>query len=417
MRGARGICSFSVYLWAMAAAGAETLTLQQATDEALRNNPVIKQSLDRIRNAEGLKLQAGLKPNPRIVFQNENARAWEFSRPSEFGSGYEFFRDTDTYLYGGQTIERGGKRARRVDLASSTIERARGGYETVERQLRGRIASAYVAALTARKVRTLYRENIEAFRRIVDQQQHLTAEGSSPGADLLRFQVEFERLQAAEQNVELDATRSRITLLREMGRVDFRDDVELTEAMGPFDAVPLVPIDKVFTNRPEMQVANAAVREAEANSRLQRANAKPDPELQFGYKRTLGFDTLYTGVNMQLPLRNRNQGNIEAANADVGAAQAGLGQLKLQIAADVAMAQQEYETRLRQLKDHLQPLVDKSRESARIALGAYREGGFDLLRYLDAERARIEAEAAYVRGIGDVEQSALNLRLVQGELP
>jgi cobalt-zinc-cadmium efflux system outer membrane protein len=234
---------------------------------------------------------------------------------------------------------------------------------------------------------------------------------------LLRFQVEFERLQAAEQNVELDATRSRITLLREMGRVDFRDDVELTEAMGPFDAVPLLPIDKVFTNRPEMQVANAAVREAEANSRLQRANAKPDPELQFGYKRTLGFDTLYTGVNMQLPLRNRNQGNIEAANADVGAAQAGLGQLKLQIAADVAMAQQEYETRLRQLKDHLQPLVDKSRESARIALGAYREGGFDLLRYLDAERARIEAEAAYVRGIGDVEQSALNLRLVQGELP
>ena len=72
MRGAGGICSIGVYLWALAAARGETLTLQRAIDEALRNNPVIKQSLDRIRSAEGLKLQAGLKPNPRVVFQNEN---------------------------------------------------------------------------------------------------------------------------------------------------------------------------------------------------------------------------------------------------------------------------------------------------------------------------------------------------------
>lgn len=404
-----GVLSFSLPVQ-----GSERLSIEQAQREAVAANPLLKVASGRIDSSSGQLVQAGLKPNPRLVVQQENARAWEFDRAGDLQPGFVFTRDTDTYVYGAQVIERGGKRNRRIEFAASVRDRARADRDAVTQQIRGRVARAYWIALSAAKIRDLYRTDVDTFAQIVADQRNRVQEGAAAGADLLRLQVEQQRLNAALETAGMDADRARIALLREMGRTTF-PEIELTEAVDTPPVVVLKEIRDVFRQRRDIQSLHRGIAEAESNARLQRANAKMDPELQFGYKRTFGFDTLYSAVNVPLPLHNRNQGNIASADAEIRIAQANLDAEEWQVSAEVEAARSEYEMRKRMLDETLRPLLDNAQRSLEIAQGAYREGGFDLLRYLDAQRSRIEAQTLYFRALGDLHVSAVAVAQAQGD--
>jgi cobalt-zinc-cadmium efflux system outer membrane protein len=397
------------------ASDAEQLSLQQAIDQAVQMNPQVRIADDRVISSTGQKTQAGLKPNPRVVIQQENGRAWEFNNTPQRGvSGDVFFRDTDTYLYGAQLIERGGKRERRVEVASAGVNRARSERDMVVQQLKARVAIAYWNAVSMEKIRALYEEELHTLDRIVQDTQNRVREGATAGADLLRMQVERERLSAAVQNAELDADRARIALLREIGRTEFPKLAFTDPIDAPITAVE-EPIEQVFAQRAEIEAAKDAVSQAQSNVRLQLANAKGDTEVQLGYKRTAGYDTLYTALNIQLPIRNRNQGNIATAEADLHAAESSLSAVQQQIRAEIALSRRDYESKQRIVSETLKPLAARSDEALRITLGAYQQGGFDLLRYLDALRVQIEDQIMLYQGLGQAHQSAVALQQAQGD--
>lgn len=123
------------------------------------------------------------------------------------------------------------------------------------------------------------------------------------------------------------------------------------------------------------------------------------------------------GFSLNLPLRNRNQGNIAAAAAEVSAARAELAAAQALVRAEVEAAARDYAIRRRQLAESLRPMRDQAAESARIAQAAYREGGWDLLRLLDAERLRLETELVYYRALAELRQSAAALETAMGVEP
>ena len=86
-------------------------------------------------------------------------------------------------------------------------------------------------------------------------------------------------------------------------------------------------------------------------------------------------------------------------------------------AIDYASALQEYEMRRAEFTGALQPLREHAANISRIAAAAYREGGTDLLRLLDAERARLDAEMALARGVVDYRQSIVKLEAAEGVNP
>jgi hypothetical protein len=51
---------------------------------------------------------------------------------------------------------------------------------------------------------------------------------------------------------------------------------------------------------------------------------------------------------------------------------------------------------------------------ARIGEAAYREGGIDLLRLLDAQRARLDALTAWYQGLAEYQSSVTTLQIVTG---
>jgi cobalt-zinc-cadmium efflux system outer membrane protein len=396
-------------VFAGALAGQTRLSLADAVSQALAGNPRLAVVAAQVKVAKGLREQAGLAPNPRFIFQGENTRLWE-SPPFSYG------RETATYAFMAQTVETAGKRERRVELATENIRSAELEMRLEQRQIASRVSTTYWAAAGAARVHTLLETEVGSFDRVVQFHRDRVSEGAAPEVDLVRIEVERDRLAGLAGAAFQEAERTRIALFREMGKSDF-PEVDFTDALDETRAVEPVFFAQVLEHRIEMTLARQAVQQARANLRLQQANSKPDPDLHIGYERIAGFDTLYVAAQIPLPIRNRNQGQIESALAEVRAAEASLAATEALIRSEVESAVKEYDSRQKLLNETLRPMLDRANEVYRIVDAAYRETGPDILRLLDAERTRIEAELTYIRALSEFQQSAVALLTAQGNLP
>jgi outer membrane protein, heavy metal efflux system len=389
--------------------GQAPLTLAEAVARALNGNPLLSVASAHISAAEGLRKQAGLSPNPRLIVQLENTRFWE--NPS-----FSYPQDTATYAFLAQTVETGGKRNRRVALATEEIRSSELEMRLQRTQIESRVSTAYWAAAGAARARDLLQEEVASFERVVQFHRDRVREGAAPEVDLVRIEVERDRLASLARTASKDAELGRIALFREMGesefpQVAFSDVLEQVIQVGSFSP------DQVLEKRVEMALARQAVEQARANLRLQQAHSKPDPDLQFGYERIGGFDTLYAAAQVPLPIRNRNQGQIEAAAAELKAAESSVAATKVAIRSELESSRNDYESRQKLINETLRPMLDRANEVYRIVDAAYRETGSDILRLLDAERTKIETELMYVRALSDLQQSAVVLETAQGALP
>jgi cobalt-zinc-cadmium efflux system outer membrane protein len=102
----------------------------------------------RVGVAEGLRVQAGLSPNPRLIIQLENTRFWG-SPP------FSYPQDTQTYAYAAQTFETGGKRNHRVELATENVRSSELDVQFQRRLIVSRVSTAYWIAAGAVRIRDL----------------------------------------------------------------------------------------------------------------------------------------------------------------------------------------------------------------------------------------------------------------------
>ncbi len=387
----------------------ETLTLREAVQKALDTHPLIEAAARDIAVASGDRRQAGFAPDPTFTFQQENIR------PIPGGATYWSF--TDTFAFIQQPIETGGKRRRRVEVAALDIKRAELELELARKQIAGRVGLAYWQAAGAQRIRELLNQNVEAFQQIVEYHRVRVQEGAMAEADLLRIRLESERLKLAAHNAGLEADRRRIGLWQEMGLVEPPAGVALDPPARPGPESMEADAQRALAQRTEMQLVRLAVEQARAGLELTRANWRPTLTALGGYKRSGGFDSLVAGVSVPLPLRNRNQGSRDAAVARIGRAQAMMDSTAAMVRAEVAAAERNYEVRRTQILDSLTPMLARAAQSAEIAEAAYREGGSDLLRLVDAQRLRIETETLYHQALAEFRQSRVELDTAMGVIP
>jgi cobalt-zinc-cadmium efflux system outer membrane protein len=151
--------------------------------------------------------------------------------------------------------------------------------------------------------------------------------------------------------------------------------------------------------------------------------ARPDLSVEAGFKRTqlvdtnVGTNTALAGLQITLPVSDRNQGNRAAAGAEVLRQRQLLAETQASVLADYYGAVQDYELRSQEVSQTLVPLRDHANEIAQIAENVYSQTGLDLLRLIDAERAQIDAQVAYVEGLVEYQQSIVNLEAAEGVAP
>ncbi len=304
-------------------------------------------------------------------------------------------------------------------MASQGVIRTQAEYELARWQLVHRVKLAYWAARGSQEIVGVLKTTVDNFQKIIDYHSAQLSVGAIAEQDLLRVRLEGERLKIAADLASIEASGSRADLVRAMGQTDFSEMV-LTEPLGVDSQVAPLSIEEVLGQRIEIRLARAGLEQAKANAKLQDVSARPEFNALAGYKRTQlpdttnGVNTAIVTLRITLPTVDKNQGNRIAAEADVRRQEQLLAAAETDVRADYYGALQEYQLRRDEFLNALQPLREHAATIAGIAAAAYAEGGTDLLRLLDAERTRLDAELAWARGMVEYRQSIARLEAAEG---
>lgn len=385
---------------------AEDLTLDRAIRIALDRRPELRASDFTKRSAEAMRRQAGALPNPRAIYQSENLR-----------SSMDFADDVDTYAYVSQPVEVPGKRHARITVAEAGVSNAEMNAEIQKRDIEFAVAKAYWDALRLIYLRKLAEESQGFYHEILGYQESRFKEGKLAAVDLMRVRLEDARAQTRLVSSRLAEAQGFVRLAAEMGLPapgswSLQSDFEAVTA-----ARPEVLAKDASEHRLEVKLAQQQVEATRSNLMLQKALGRPDLDVVFGYKRTSGDNTMIAGLQMPLPLFDRNRGGVQSAQSEVEASRASLAGVQMRSRMDWDLARTAYTTWKQQVETLYGPMVTQSKEIADISRAAYGEGGMDLLRLLDAERLRVETQIAWAEALGNYHQSVLSLNYAAGMEP
>ncbi|MEA2261474.1 MAG: outer membrane protein heavy metal efflux system [Acidobacteriaceae bacterium] len=384
----------------------QVLSLRDAITSAINKRPELQAAAQVEASTAQLRRQAGFIPNPRLFYQSENLRP-----------GVDFTQGVDTYAYATEVLEVSGRRGARIATADSAVNRSQLTFEQQKRSIELRVAQTYWDTLRLQYLRLLAEQSVGYYREILDYNEKRFNEGKIAAADLLRVRLEEARAEGNTESSRLAEAEAKQRLAREMGLAT-AGNWRLSESFD-FLSEPKNPdsADSPQNDRIEVKLAQQAIDTARANLRTQKAQGRPDVDALFGYKRTAGFNTMIAGFQMNLPIFDRNQAAVAAARFEVEANRSTLSAVEHQNASDLALARMSYETWKRQVTDRYRPLLDQAVDIANISRAAYREGGTDLLRLLDAERLRVDTQSAWVEALGNYHQSVLSLEYAEGLEP
>ncbi len=390
------------------------LELDHAIELALSRHADLDAARAAIDARAGSTRQAGLSPNPVLSLQTEN---WRF-----YGNpGFSASRDLDLFAWVSVPIETARKRTRRVELAEADERIAEYERQLAAWRIRQNVKKAYWNALaTVSDVKMLERSR-ETLERLEDYHEVRVRLGATAEVDLIKVRVEVGRSALALSGAEMEVSRAKIAVLEAMGIAELSTGFELRQP----DAWPVdvswdnseatrQTAEKALAHRVEILLGRARVERARAAAELQRSLARPDVRPYVGYKRTNEFNTLVGGISIPLPVRDDNAGRIAEALAQVRRREAALRAAEARISAQVATAVETVRRRSEMLRSMETGVLDRARETSRIALAAYQEGGVDLLDVLDAQRAQNELDLFHSRLVFDYQLSWVDLETASG---
>ena len=111
-------------------------------------------------------------------------------------------------------------------------------------------------------------------------------------------------------------------------------------------------------------------------------------------------------ARLPVPLWNRNQGNIAAAQAQVGQAIQQGGRVENELTERLAVAFGGYASARQRAERFRTAILPKARETYKLSLEAYKGGQFQYLRVLEAQRTVAQADLEYNRALGEVWRAA-----------
>ncbi|MHC4266761.1 MAG: TolC family protein, partial [Planctomycetota bacterium] len=380
------------------------ITLREALALSLMHNPELKSFSWQVRASEARTLQASLLPNPEIEVEVEEVGGT---------GGRSGFDGSETTIQLGQLIELGGKVEKRERVASLESELAGWGYEAKRLDVLTRVTHAFVEVLASQERLKLADELVQLSEEILyTVNLRVEAGKDSPvektKAQLVLSGARVEQKQAAQR---LKTARKRLTALWGNNWPVFE------EAAGQFELVSAFPseskLSSFLAGNPELGRWAVEMERQRAILELEKANSIVDPRLSGGvqYLNEDNDTAIVFGVSVPVPIFNQNQGKILEARYNILKAQNQQEAAEASLNLGLSEAYQGLSIAFIQATDLKEEILPGAQSALDATRAGYREGKFDYLMVLDAQRTfflsrakYVESLAAYHRARADIEQ-------------
>ena len=385
------------------------LRLEELEAMALRNNPTLAQAESAVRAAEGRRRQAGMMPNPVVGYSAENVSV---RQPSE---------TTEHLFFVEQTIPLGGKLAKSRRVFASERDEAEAASRAQRQRVLNAVRTLHAEALGAERLVELRADLARLAREAVRVTKELYNVGQADRPDLLEIEIEAERADIERLRAENDREEAWALLAATVGnpalpRARLEGDLE-TGAALPAEADLLALI---MRDSPEVRAARA--RAERGRAALARARAERAPDLfvrggaGYNQERAEAFNGGRTGavvageVGVRLPLWNRNQGGIAAAEAELSIAEGEVERLSLVLRSRLASELRARRNAEQVAEKYRAQVIPAARAAYEMYLSNFRQMAASYPQVLIAQRTLFQVQVEYARALVDLRRSHVSLR-------
>jgi len=395
------------------------LTADELVRYALAHNGELAAARLMIAEARGRLRQAGFKANPMLE-----------------ASGTRAANTPDNRLMVGAELplELGGRRGARVVVASAELQVREAEVADFQRKLAADARMKYSDAIAAAR-NLKFTEDLLTLTR--DSQRLVQARverGKSAPLEQNLLLVELNRVDAMRIGFE---SRAEVAIL-EVKKVIGMPPGEPLRLRGEFDTTRQAvtqsdAVRNALATRPDLSVARAAENVAAAQIEQARTEGKVDASIFAGYERmSSGFDVfgfndagarvpvvgvfhnLTFGVRLSLPVRNRNEGNVEAALASAEAARSRREFAELIVRNEVASAYARFERAQSALAVYRDGVRNQAERNLDVIRQTYTLGQKSALDYVSEQRRFIEVETGYTEVLKEYFNSFVELERAAG---
>jgi len=390
------------------AAAPAPLTLADLERMALAHNPTIAQAQADVRAAAGRKDQAGLYPNPEVGYE-----AREISgAPTMNGGEHGFFIQ--------QPIVTAGK----LRLSRAVFAEEQAQAESVAASQRDRVLTGirlgFYEALGAQQLVALRRQLAHIAADAVTTSQQLLNVGQADQPDVLEAMVDAQRAALAVTDAERDQARIWLRLAAMAGN----PSLPLAPLAGSLETgLPQVDraaaLQTILRDSPEVKAAEQNV--ARARLGLERARVEKYPDIVVrggleynrqqvdGLTRPIGWVGM-AEVGVQVPIFDRNQGNIAAATAELTHAERELDRVKLALTADFAGPYETYASDADAVRRYRTSILPQARQAYELYLQKYRQMAAAYPQVLVAQRTLFQLREDYLHTLVELWRAAIEIK-------
>jgi cobalt-zinc-cadmium efflux system outer membrane protein len=318
--------------------------------------------------------------------------------------------------------EREHKRELRLQSAKEGTGIAQSEHADLERNLIFNLRSAFVQTLQAKAVLDLAKADLAYYDNIIKISRDRFRAGDIAQIDLDRIELLRVQYEAEIQAAIVDLRTSKIQLLQ---LLNDRTPVEQFDVTGPFDfSDTLKPLEDfrqiALDERPDLRAALESIQQAQTNHKLAVSNGSSDPTFATWYSYNPAFANPYgrytLGASVNIPLRifDRNQGEKQRTQIDIGRNQQLTDSVRAQVFSDVDSAYVQVESSVALLKPYKAQYNDQALRVRDTVTYSYEHGGASLMDFLNAQSGYRAVQLAYLQLIGSYLTAAGQLNLAVG---
>ncbi|MEW6442654.1 MAG: TolC family protein [bacterium] len=386
------------------------LSLRQALSLALMHNPGLRAFSWEVRALEARALQDGLPANPEIEIEIEN---WGGTGAS---GGLD---ETESTVQVSQLLELAGKPSKRRQLASLDRDLAGWDFESRRIDVFAETTKAFVDMLAAQERVRLNRELV----RLAEQVRHAAAERVLAGR-VSPIEETRARVALAAQRIELETAQRELEAARANLAASWSSRSPRFERVeGDLFATAALPDAEELAARvsrnPEVARWSAEVEQRLAAVALEQAGRIPDVTLSGGVRRlNESEETAFVGgFSVPVPIFDRNQGALLEARYRLSKADEEKRAAVQRLSQSFALAYQGLAAAHARVTRLQEEVVPGAREAFDAVNEGFRQGKFDYLEALDAQRTFFEARSRYIEALSELHKAVAEVeRLIAGPL-
>lgn len=384
------------------AALAQSISLSQALSTAMDANPDLAAARQEIGIADGARKQAGLILNPEISYEMEDTR-----------------RDTSTTTVTlSQTLELGGKRGARVDVATYGQTVAQLELDRRVNGLRADVVQAFYAALRAQTGLDLAKQSLDLTERGLRIVDGRVRAGKSSPVEATRAQVQLAEARLQVRRAETE----KVTAYQQLAQItgssvtvfDRLESPTLSPGLPPRTDVLLAKLDQT----PEMRKAVVQIDQSDASLGAEKAQRIPNLTVSVGsqYDRSVRERVNVVGLSMPLPLFDRNQGNVLSASRRADQARDMRNAVELRLRSETQTALNQWSTAMQEVESYDKTILPSAQQAVDTATRGFEMGKFGFIEVLDAQRTLIVARGQYLDSLAAATNARAQVERVYGDV-